>query len=246
MSSLDWTRSIEQIALAATSDAHRIIGIGGMASRSGVSLIGRSLAKALAAGELKTLRVDLHPAPGSDTNPVGPESWAPGRSKPQSWIKSTPDGYDLLEVRVSPQTRPLFSNMARLREIFTEEFAEYRRVIVELPPMAETEADAVNPVAVAGACDAVLLVIVVGRDMRPQVTQAVDALRATGVRVSGAIANEYDWQSAEEEFRQAALEARKRIARASRRINWPQPSQLMWWRKTPKAAADRPDQHTSA
>jgi Mrp family chromosome partitioning ATPase len=245
MNSLDWTRSIEQVALAATSDTNRIIGLAGMSRRSGVSLIGRSLAKSLAAGELRTLRVDLNPDSDAVPNPHGADGWAPGRSKAQSWIRTTPDGYDVLEVRTTPQTRPLFSNLARLREVFAEEFAEYRRVIVELPPVAESEAGAVNPVAVAGACDAVLLVVVVGRDMRPQVVQAVDALRAAGVRVSGAIANEYDWKSAEEEFRLAAELARKRIVAASRRIDW-QPSRYMWWRKKSDAAgAERSDQNAS-
>lgn len=244
MSTPDWTRNIEQIALSATGDTNRIVGIAGIRAQSGVSMICHSLAKSLAAADMRTLRVDLHPRPATAPagNPIGVEGWAPGRAKAQSWIKSTADGYDLLEVHTTPLTRPLFANMQRLREVFAEEFAEYRRVIVDLPPLTDVDTESVNPVAAAGACNAVLLVIVVGRDLQPQVIEATRVLRGAGVSVTAAIANEYDWQSTQEEVRKMARKAGRRLAGASQGITWLQ-NRVRWpWPKTGAGASpgDRP------
>ena len=63
MNTLGWTRSVEQIVLSVMSDANRIVGIAGIRPGAGTSLLCHSLAKTLADGDLRTLRVDFDPPP---------------------------------------------------------------------------------------------------------------------------------------------------------------------------------------
>jgi Mrp family chromosome partitioning ATPase len=223
MNTLDWTRNVEQIVLSVMSDDNRIVGIAAIRPGAGASLLCHSLAKTLGDGGLRTLRVDFDPpardpavnAAASDLAP-----WEPGRTKSKPWIRTTSSGYDLLEVRTTDATRPLFANMALLRQALAEEFAEYRRVIIEIPPVASAALEAPNPISISGACDAMLLLVVVGRDLRPEVQHAVSSLRRAGVNVSAVVTTSFGQLTAREEASHMVDSIKSRLTMASISRQW--------------------------
>ena len=183
-----WQNSIEQIMLAAVGQQERILGLTSLRPGAGVSLVCHYIARTAAAGEFKTLLLDIS-EPQTRDAPV--RSWRPGYDGISNLITSTVGRYDYLKVRTDEATRPLFSNPARLRSVYRTEFEQYALVIVDLPPLLEPTELGPNAVAAAGSCDQVLLVCAVGRDRRSELAEAISLVGGAGGRLAGLVSNEF-------------------------------------------------------
>jgi Mrp family chromosome partitioning ATPase len=202
------TRFCEQIMLAANTAGVRIIGIASAEAGAGVSLIARGLAETYARAGMRTLLLDLSRSGG------GPATWAPSRSAAAEAVERDAVGFDRITGSAAPTTRPLFNNLALLRQAYADELSEYGTIVVDLPPVLHDGADLINGAAAALACDGVVLVCPTGRMSRTRLAQASGALRGAHVKLLGTVLNE---QHAPTLGREIAREA-ARLQRISPRL----------------------------
>lgn len=179
MTLLSWHRSIEQIVVA-NKDC-RILGVTSVRVGSGVSLICRRMAKAMAASGAKTLIVNLSLPAESAAGAV--------HGRIPSVVPSI-HGYDVVSG-YDPDGNPTFSNALRLSEMLDTDFSTYARIILDLPPVSGETNEAYSPVTLAPVCDRLNVVCVVGTDTRTELHDAVALLQGAGGSVSAIIANEY-------------------------------------------------------
>jgi Mrp family chromosome partitioning ATPase len=183
-----WQNSIEQIMLAAVRPQERILGLTSLRPGAGVSLVCHHIARTAAAGEFKTLLLDIS-EPHTPDGPV--RTWRPGHDKISNLITPTVGRYDYLKIRTDEATRPLFCNPAKLRSVYRTELEQYALVVVDLPPLLEPSELGPNPVAAAGSCDQVLLLCAVGRDTRSELADAISLVGGAGGKLAGLVSNEY-------------------------------------------------------
>lgn len=192
MSSQNWKRSIEQIAL--TNARHRVLGLTSARRKSGVSLMCRLIARTLASSGTKTLLVDM-----SAPNPTAAD--ADGMPLTAGALRGciVPTAYqfDLLSG-VENEEQRAFANLPRLRELLLNDLSDYQHVVLDLPPMLESDIGVFNKLAAAALCDRLLLVCAIGKDKQAEITEVAGLLRGAGVALSGIISNERDrvdtWQ----------------------------------------------------
>ncbi len=146
--------------------------------------LSRALCASFAAADNKTVLIDLDPADATDESDPG---WNPGLKLTTMHTQRDPAGYDLVVSRPTAQTRPLFNNLAHFRRALTEDLGAYKTVIINLTPIFEPRSTAPNPIAVARAADAVIVVCGTGRTDASDATKAVTDLSAAGCKVIGTI-----------------------------------------------------------
>ena len=185
MTLLNWQRSIEQIAVA--NKNCRLLGFASVRPGAGVSLICRRVAKTMAVNGMKTLLVSFSEPPtnASAANHDKQDKLSAATILRANVVPSR-HGYDLLPLCGSEGL-----NVVLLRNTFESDFADYGRIIFDLPPISHVAADGLSTVAVSVICDRVILVCLVGTDRRGEIAEAVSLLRAAGATVSGLVANEY-------------------------------------------------------
>jgi Mrp family chromosome partitioning ATPase len=110
-------------------------------------------------------------------------------------------------VRITPKSRFAFNNTPSFLKCLREDFDDYDRVVLDLPPAAQFADDQINPAAPAAACDALFLVCVRGRVTEAKLQSAVDLIRSAGGALTGAVLNEFN-----------AFTPGQELARISRRL----------------------------
>lgn len=183
-----WLRPVEQIVLPALDSKIRVLGFTSPHHGAGVSTLAAAAAETVARSGLKVLLIDF-------TCPVeavgSPASWTPGEGGAQAHIHSHSSGFDVLPAVATMETRSLFNNGKRVRRTLFEDLSDYAVIVADLPPLLEERHDYINPVAVALACDQVLLVCANGLTQRTTARAAIDVAKAGGVRLTGAIWNHF-------------------------------------------------------
>lgn len=184
MTQLNWKRSIGQIVMA--NKGCRLLGLTAVRHGAGVSTICRRAATLMATGGAKTLVVCLSEPHASATRH--------GSEKPTSALRSaivpSLHGYDLLNC---PDSDGLLAtlNAVQLRDILDNEFSDYDRIIIDLPPLCDDTSDGLSTAGIATVCDRVLLVCVVGVDHRAELAEAAAILHSSGATLAGVVSNEY-------------------------------------------------------
>ena len=79
-------------------------------------------------------------------------------------------------------------------------------MIVDLPAILESNAERLNPLAVAAACDGIIVLCARGKVVWNRLDRTLDLLRSAGAEVVGTVWNEADYTSAGAEI--AALARR--------------------------------------
>ncbi len=183
-----WLRPVEQIVLPALENKIRVLGITGPHPGAGVSTLCAAAAETLARSGAKVLLIDF----STRVSPAEvPGAWVPGEAGAQTHIRRHPTGFDQLAAVATPDTRFLFNNGKRLRRTLFEDLADYTVIVADLPPLLDDGSEHVNPLAVALACDQVLMVCANGRTPRAAAGAAAEAARAAGVRLTGVIWNDF-------------------------------------------------------
>ena len=183
----DWSRTAEQMMLAAVESKIRVLAVTSVHSGSGVSTAARGLAVACARSGRKTLLIDL-------TATVQPAdlagAWSPGAPLPPDAVRSSDDGLSVLTVVPTSTNRTLFGNVELLQKVFQRDLAGFATIIVELPAVGNEEAERLNPVAAARAADAVVLVALTGLTTRDELSDGTQRLRQVGATIAGIVLND--------------------------------------------------------
>ncbi|MGI9424905.1 MAG: hypothetical protein ACR2PA_17035 [Hyphomicrobiaceae bacterium] len=188
MSRVNWQRTIDQILLTGTGGDDRILGLTSVRRVSGVSLVSRYLARTLAADQLQVLLLDLSEAKSALSMDVdGP----PDLGSIGEQIVASGQGYDLLVGGSSEPDHGALVGLPRLRGLLRTEFANYARIVIDMPPVLDESALGVNSIAASAMCDRLLLVTRIGRDKRAELTEVLSLLRGAGVRPSALLANKF-------------------------------------------------------
>lgn len=185
-----WLQPIEQVMLAAVDSKVQVLGIFSPDRGSGVSAVCLMLAECHSRTGTKTLLIDLSQTiEHSDDDLSESEAWAPGDGAAQL-IQSHKGGFDVLAVRPSSRTRPMFNNVDVLRRMFKDELAAYEAIVVDLPPVLNARENRINPLAAARACDAVVMVCMIGMVTHQRVKATLSMLQTAGIQLGGTLANE--------------------------------------------------------
>lgn len=183
----NWSRTAEQIMLAAIESKVRVLAITSATPAAGVSTVSAGLAAALARSGRNTLLIDLTAPINADTHAAG---WAPGEPLSADAILVTDANLATLTVAPTTANQALFSNVDLLQKAFQRDLAAYAHVIIDLPAMQETDAARLSPVAAARAADAVVLVALTGLTGRAELAEASHHLRQVGANLSGLVLND--------------------------------------------------------
>ena len=189
-------------ALAPLETLQRTIGQSGArivaftSPRNGLAtgVICAMLCRQIAASDIATILLDASEAGQAAT---GDQTWSPGEPVPAGAITTNVSGhgYDRLMISPTPETRPLFNNISRLKQAFENNFAAYENVIIHLPPILEAGANVVNPVSVSRASDAVFLVCGTDLTTAADAQQAAEVLKSAEVAVAGTVLDSTKAQS---------------------------------------------------
>jgi Mrp family chromosome partitioning ATPase len=204
----NWSAAVQNIAVSATVQDARVIGVISPEPRTGVTMLARNVTRVLTRSAVQALLVDLSaPLPdASERNDVARQD--------QLWhrLADEDEGVPTLIANPTPQTRYLFNNVALLRQTLAEELVSFSKIILDLPPLCADHARAINPLGPAAFCDAVILVCARNRITKPRLDQAVELLRSARVNLAGTVFNDLDRPTPGEE-----------IARTARRFRWAMP-----------------------
>lgn len=181
MTSLNWQRTVEQIALR--NRRYRILGFTSVASDAGVSLISRLTAKALAESGCRTLFVDLSQAVLAEGN-----AKAGAMSNIAAAITSSANGFDILSF--SGDDGRKIPRMVDLRDFLRTEVAGYDNVVLDMPAVLDNDGEKLSAVSISAICDAMLLVCALGKDRRVEIDEAVNLIKGGGTQLVGIVSNE--------------------------------------------------------
>ncbi len=181
MTSLNWQRTVEQIALR--NRRYRILGLTSVASGAGVSLISRLTAKALAESGCRTLLVDLSQAVLAEGN-----AKAGAMTNIAGAIANSPNGFDILSF--SSDDGRKIPRMVDLRDFLRTDIAGYDNVVLDMPAVLDNDGEKVSAVSISAICDAMLLVCALGKDRRTDIDEVVNLIKGGGTRLVGVISNE--------------------------------------------------------
>lgn len=181
MTSLNWQRTVEQIALR--NRRYRILGFTSVASDAGVSLISRLTAKALAESGCRTLFVDLSQAVLAEGN-----GKAGAMSNTAAAITNSANGFDILSF--SGDDGRKIPRMVDLRDFLRTEVAGYDNVVLDMPAVLDNDGEKLSAVSISAICDAMLLVCALGKDRRVEIDEAVNLIKGGGTQLVGIVSNE--------------------------------------------------------
>lgn len=182
-----WLRPVEHLVLPALESRVRVIGFTAPEHGTGVTSLSRVAAEVLSRSGARVLLLDLS---GNPAVVPAKKGWLPGAGNATACIERDPAGYDVLAAAFSPEGRFLFNNARSLRATLTEELKGHSAVIVDLPPLLDGRTDSINPLACALVCDEVVLVCAHEVSSRATATEAADAARRAGIKLTGVVWNQ--------------------------------------------------------
>lgn len=149
-----------------------------------VGALAEDLATSLAASDNRVLLIDFEQC---RTVEDGTLVWDPRHPIDPSLLVADSAGFDRLTTDVDGRTRPLFNNLPYLMRALGEDLQNYTHIIMNLPPVAHAATGLANPLALARAADAVLLVCASERTLANQAATAANELRAAGAKLVGTV-----------------------------------------------------------
>jgi Mrp family chromosome partitioning ATPase len=198
-----WWPAVELSTLTLAQAGHRCIGITGADGHDGTSTYARMIADVFARSGRSTLLVDLSCI---TTLAEAPSFWSPLGNDVTSFVIQDHEPA-VLVGRPNATNRLHFHDAALMRRMFTETFASYEAIIVDLAQLANPPANGINPLPTAAACDAVILVGSRGRMTEASLQEAVDLGNAVKVNFAGVVFNDHEYTSPATAMSQAARSA---------------------------------------
>jgi Mrp family chromosome partitioning ATPase len=194
-------RAVENVVIASSETGVRVVGLAAPDAGAGVTTLAGTMATVYARSGFRTLLIDLQSTVSHFDN-----TWLPGKNDAREFIVPGADEVDRLYGRPERRSQPLFNNVAALREAFSGQLQGYSKIVVDLPPLMENRAGGINAVAVAAACDSVLIVCAKGVVTTQRLRAMVGLVRSAGGQIGGSIMNEVRYPAPGAEI--AAMAAR--------------------------------------
>lgn len=173
---------IEGLMLSLGRLGIRVVALTSPSRAQSVRPLARALCASYAAADVKTILIDLdlpELAAGDDAG------WIASSKLNPAMAERDPEGFDLLRVPASTQSRPTFNNLQHVRRAVTEDLGAYKAVILNLAPVLGQNGEVPNPTAVARAADGVLLVCGTAKTESADTLQALAELNSAGCKVIG-------------------------------------------------------------
>jgi hypothetical protein len=188
-----WIRPVEQIAMTVARKHLRVIGITSPLSGAGVTMLAHALCEAFARSGRSVLLIDLTRPARED---VSVRSVPAQERLLHAAVARDSAGFDHIAVQPGREALFRYGNVEALRRAFVDDIPDYQTVIVDLPATLESNAEGLNPLAAAAACDGVIVLCQRGTLIRSRLECTFDVLRSAGVDVIGTAWNESDYASA--------------------------------------------------
>ena len=192
----EWQRAVEQVVVPATVNGARVLGFASPNPGAGVTSFSRAVAATLARSGADVLYVDL-------ATPLRKGVPAHARAANASaWKEAVNDRAVGVQV-VAPASldaRFYFNNVRWLRGEFVRMLRTYSNIVVDMAPLLGEEADRVNAIAAAAACDAVAMICVQSALTQLDMARALQLTGSTGVNLIGTVVNEVNYTPPGEEI----------------------------------------------
>ena len=187
-----WSDAIERVAVMALQRKIRSLGVIGAGPEVGASTFSRLIADALARIGYPSLLMDLS---GEGRTLSEGRGWTSPHADPKPYIVHEAENRFRLVAVPTSASHDHFNDAPRLRELLAGNAFDNRILVLNLPPLVGRDRDAINPVASAAACEAVVLLCDLGSTTRKQLDEAVETCRAGGIKLAGVILNELSYES---------------------------------------------------
>lgn len=182
----NWRRPLEYIGLSLREAKVRTVGITSPCGASGVTMMSGALAATYAGFGMKTLLIDISRSNAA----TDPSQWPTARWTNEA-IRADESGFDRLDNDFELGDRSIFSNRELLQARLKDDLGHYEAIVVDLPAVAQKSPQHISPLAMAAACDRVLLVCMTGKDNRDTVSTAANLLTTTGAKIEGTVMNDF-------------------------------------------------------
>ena len=192
----EWQLAVEQVIVPATTNGARVLGFISPNTAAGVTSLSRAVATTLARGGADVLYADL-------ATPLRKSGSAHMRvANTSAWKEALPDRATGIHVTAPANldARFYFNNVRWLRAEFVRMLRTYSNIVVDISPVLNDEADRVNAIAAAAACDAVAMITVRSALSQQDITRALQMMRSTAVNLIGTVINEMNYTPPGEEI----------------------------------------------
>lgn len=185
----EWQSAVEQVVVPATTNGARVLGLTSPAGSAGVTSFGRAVAETLARSGADVLYVDLA-APLRRTGAVSAR--AANTSHWKEPVNDRAGGFQVI-APANFDARFYCNNVRWLRGEFVRMLRTYSNIVVDIAPLLGDDAERVNALAAATACDAVVMMCLRAQLTEHEVVRAVQMMSSTGINMIGTVLNERDY-----------------------------------------------------
>jgi hypothetical protein len=166
------SHEIDQIILVAKKKGARILGFTSAEANSGVGQLCERVAERYVGFGQRTLLLDLASGGRDDGRPGGVSDG------------ETP----LLScLRPAAAERFRFGFAESLHTSLQHDFADYAKIVIQLPPMFGEQPTVTSTLQGAAICDSLFVVCIPGRDRRQQFDKMFASFRMVGIQVEGLV-----------------------------------------------------------
>ena len=184
----EWQLAVEQVVVPATTNGARVLGFTSPVAGAGVTSFSRAVAATLARSGADVLYVDLAAPLRKNAHPRAANAPA--------WKEAVSDrAASGLQVTAPANldARFYFNNVRWLRGEFVRMLRTYSNIVVDIGPLLGDEADRVNALAAATACDSVALICPRSALTQQDLARALQMTGSTGVNLIGTIINDKNY-----------------------------------------------------
>jgi len=181
-----WTKSLTRAIAFAEARQAKVIGVSGVSSDAGTSVVAEGLAQIYSEFDRRILLVDASTVTLS-RDVVPSAETVPDLSALSTAVTNKYSRVDLSDPRMT-----LPPNSEFFRYVFELALTQFEAIVVDLPSAAgEAGRPAPAFLAVGPACNSLFLVCVTGRTTRSEVQQCLASCKISGANVEGILLNDF-------------------------------------------------------
>lgn len=213
------TLEVERLFAATLGHGLRTVGITAPLWGSGTTSLAQALAARSGLARQKTLYVDLSTSVQKEPS-LEAGGWQPSQRGPAACVhEDNGQPYDTLTLHANLADAMRVRDIDRLRIAFNSDLIHYRSIVVDLPPVPHSNPAALPSNIGISACEAVVLVNLVGAVTDENLSDAYEAIQATGTPLTGLVLNDRDAPTLGEEMAREAMRLRRVFPWLARRLS---------------------------
>jgi hypothetical protein len=210
---------VEQIALTIRDKKLKTVALASTRFDRDVSALIRDVASVTGSAGVATLVIDLTGERGAVGGISNGARWMPRGNVTQAIRPiASGHGFDVVSCALGESARASFNDPRRVKEGLSVQFAGYDLVLLDLPGLLEQDNRHLNAVAVAAACEGVVLVCATGEELAGEISDAVSLVRAAGGTFMGSILDDRSNPTVAQEIGRFAVQRRSFARLLPRRV----------------------------